>query len=528
MAEPFELPVRTTAPIREDISRRNISKSENAGTPVTPPTRYISSTYSTPGSTFGQEQDAIILELNSRYIKAGIEGESYPQCRYNFTPSVAKRVGDYRQYLPNYVRPKESLDTWGEGYELWRNDIRGLSLGLLSDNMERAIREINNKHLLVDAGIARLVLVVPSLLPHPVLSSVLQTLFERWPYSSITLLPTATTTLIAAGLRSGLVVDFDWEETVVTAVYEYREVRSFRTTRATKMTNKNVATWIKESLQPEDRFDLEIVEEVLKRMGENICTTDPDHDDERALQEDDVVIDWPTDSFSRPISFSKRGMQAQIAETMLGREGESYPDDEELPLQRIIYNTLLAAPPDIRGICISRIVFTGDGSENQGLVSAVLKSFTTLVEHRGWNGVQGSRSRAVRSTGPVEAKPAGDSGLAQTKPRSADAKHDDVQLSKDKLAEERYLREKAKHTQPVVHGSVRQVESLGPWCGASLITALRVKSFVEIQRDRFLAHGLGGASRELDVSVVPQQGRGPLSTRSKAGERTSWTLSGWG
>lgn len=526
MAEPFDLPVRTTVPAREDVSRRNISKSENAAAPVTPPARYISSTYSTPGSTFGQEQDAIIIELNSRYIKAGIEGETYPQCRYNFTPSVAKRVGDYRQYLPDHVRAKGSLDTWGEGYELWKNDIRGMSLGLLSDNLERAVRELNNKHLLVDAGIARLILVVPSLLPHPVLSTVLQTLFERWTYPSITLLPTATTTLIAAGLRSGLVVDMDWEETVVTAVYEYREVRSSRTTRAMKMMTRNAASWMKESLQPEDRFDLELVEEVLKRMGEHVCTEDTSQDeDKETLPEDDVVVDWPTDSFSRPVSFSKSGMRAQMMETMLGRQGESYPDDEELPLHRVIYNTLLAVPPDIRGICISRIVFTGDGSENKGMVSAVLKSFTTLLEDRGWNGIQGLRSRVGSSS---QAKRPEYSQLAQYRAKAADAKHDDTLLSEKSLAEERYLLEKAKHMQPVVHGSVRQVESLGAWCGASLITALRVKSFVEIQRDRFLAQGLGGASRELDVSVVPQQGRGPLSTRSKAGERTSWTLSGWG
>lgn len=520
MAEPSESLSRTTFQVRDDLARRHISKSGNAATPVTPPTRYISSTYSTPGSTFGQEQDAVILELNSRYIKAGIEGESYPQCRYNLIPLAAKRVDDYRQHLPSYVHPKEDLERWGDGYEFWKNDVKNMDLGLLSDNLERAVREINNKHLLVDAGTARLVLVVPSLLPHPVLATVLQTIFERWAYPSITLLPTPATALVAAGLRSGILVDIGWEETVVTTTYEYREVKSHRTTRAMKMVSKNVAAWMKKSLQATDRFDLEFIEEILRRIGEYICTDDTSEDrDQDSPPNDNTVIDWPTDNFSRPIAFSKHSLQTQMVDSLLGKDSEIYPDDEELPLQQVIYNALLAVSPDIRAICISRIVFTGNGSENKALVSKILKSFTKLLEGRGWTGIQGKKLRAKR---------AGLSELAQARAEPADAKHDDMLLSETALAEERHLREKAKHFPPVVHGAVRQVESLGSWSGASLITALKVKSFVEVQRDRFLAQGLGGAARELDVSVVPQQGRGVLPSRTKPGERTSWTLSGWG
>lgn len=394
-----------------------------------------------------------------------------------------------------------------------------MNLGLLSDNLERAIREINNKHLLVDAGTARMVLVVPSLLPHPVLAMVLQTIFERWAYPSITLLPVPATTLIAAGLRSGVVVDIDWEETVVTVVYEYREVKSYRTTRAMKLVTKNVAAWVKKSLQIEDRFDLEFIEEVLRRMGEYVCLGDySEEQDQESLPDDDVMIDWPTDKFSRPLLLSRREMRAQIVESLLGNDGEVYPDDEELPLQRVIHRALLGVPSDIRGICISRMVFTGDGSENKALVSLVLKSFIKLLETRGWTSVQGRKLKAKR---------AALAELAQGR-APADAKHDDSVLSEALLAEERHLREKAKHAQLVMHGTVRQIESLGPWSGASLMTALKVKSLVEVQRDRFLTQGLGGAVRELDVSVVPQQGRGPLTSRSKAGERTSWTLSGWG
>ncbi|KAK5095187.1 hypothetical protein LTR70_003655 [Exophiala xenobiotica] len=502
---------------KDSISRRGLSTSENAATPVTPPARYISSSFSTPGSTYGKEEDAVIIELSQRCLKAGIEGESHPQCRYDFKPTNAKRLGDYRQWLPSYTKPRESLDGWGEGYALWENDLKDFDLGLLGDKLERAVQEVYNKHLLVDAGNARLVLVVPSLLPHPVLCTILQTLFERWAYASITLLPTPATVVVSAGLRSGLVVDIGWEETVVTVVYEYREVRSQRSTRAMKLLTKNFAAWAKTMLSPDHRFDLETVESFLKRVGMRVLR---DVNEGTTTQADgQLQVEWPTATFTQPVVFSKREIGENITQTLLGEESETPPDDEETPLHQLIYNALLLLPADTRGICIARILFSGEGLENTGLLAVILKAFSDLLERRGWTEVQGQKLRKKRE---------GLSELAQLRTQPADARHDNIILSDKTIPEERYLREKAKHVQPTAQGTVRQVDSLGSWAGASLLTTLKVKSFVEIQRDRFLSNGLTGASRDFDTSVVPQQQGSTLGMRPKAGERTSWTLSGWG
>lgn len=523
MAEPLQSPTKGNSSLpKDEIHRRGLSKSENAATPITPPARYISSNFSTPGSTYGKEEDTIIIELSSRYLKAGIEGESHPQCRYNFQPSYAKRLGDYRQWLPGYTPPKESLGTWGEGYELWRNDLKNVDLGLLGDKLERAVRDLYNKHLLVDAGNARLVLVVPSLLPHPVLETILHALFERWAYPSITLLPVPASSLISAGLRSGLVVDIGWEETVITAIYEYREVRVHRSTRAMKTLTKNFVEWAHSILEPDCRLDLETVEDFLAKAAPLMFskeTNSSDSDDGSIAPESDKIsLEWPTNTFTRPIEFSRSELEANLRETLLGGNHDHYPDDEELPLHILIYNALLRLPPDIRGICVSRMVFVGEGSDTFELQSPILTAFSHLLNTKGWTEVQGQRVK----------KREGLSELAQTRTQPADVKHDDIIWSEKVAAEERHVREKIKHTQPPVRGVVRQVETLGPWVGASLLTALKIKSFVEIQRDRFLSHGLNGASKELEISVVPQQRMSTMGIRPKAGERTSWTLSGWG
>jgi len=501
---------------KDGISRRGLSRSENASTPVTPPARYIPSNFSTPGSTYGKEEDAVIIELSPRYLKAGIEGESHSQCRYDFKPASAKRLGDYRQWLPGHTKSKESFERWGEGYVLWKNELKDVDLGLVGDKLERAVQEIYNKHLLVDAGNARLVLVVPSLLPHPVLSTTLQTLFERWTFSSITLLPTPATALVSAGLRSGLVVDLGWEETVVTAVYEYREVRSHRSTRAMRMFTKDFAAWAKTVLSPDHQLDLETVENFLTRVGAHVLG-DPDRETS-TTSTGQFQIEWPTATFTRPVTFSQDELRGNLTQTLFGKEQELHPDDEEIPLHQLIYNVLLLLPADIRGMCISRIVFIGDGSEHTGIPTLILKAFSELLERRGWSEVRGQK-HGKNSEGLSE--------LAQERSRPADARHDDIILSDKAIPEERYLRDKVKHNQAPVHSVVRQVDTMGSWAGASLLTTLKVKSFVEVQRDRFLSHGLAGASKDFDISVIPQQRASTLGMRSKAGERTSWTLSGW-
>jgi hypothetical protein len=79
-----------------------------------------------------------------------------------------------------------------------------------------------------------------------------------------------------------------------------------------------------------------------------------------------------------------------------------------------------------------------------------------------------------------------------------------------------------------VGGVIRGVETLGAWAGASLVAQQRVKGIVEIERERYLQHGLQGASREKEISVVQQrQSMGPGLAKGAGSERASWTLGVW-
>src|SRR4051812_20361714 len=85
--------------------------------------------------------------------------------------------------------------------------------------------------MLIDSRPRRLVWILPSALPIPLLSAVLDSVFTRFQPPTVSLLSSPLALVVGAGVRSALVVDLGWSETVVTGIYEYREVAARRSIR---------------------------------------------------------------------------------------------------------------------------------------------------------------------------------------------------------------------------------------------------------------------------------------------------------
>ncbi len=441
--------------------------------------------------------------------------------------------------MPGFKRRREDVAPKSAGYELWSNELKDVDLGLLEDKLERAVREAYNKHLLVDAGSARLVLVLPSLVPHPVLSAVLTLLFERWKYSTITLLPAPTMAIAGAGLRSGLVVDIGWEETVITAIYEYREVRVRRSVRAVKALTVKIGALLDTIRKGQDEafrdallLDFDFVEEFVDRAG--ACHALLPLDEEELSKQTQAMtlegtpstestnnigaalsIDWPTDASSRPVSVPLEALHRACLDTLIAPKAEEHPDDHEQSVSQILYKTLLDLSTDVRSICMARVVFTGPGGIVAGLSQRILNTTKSIIREHGWTPVRGKNFKSIRS---------GLAELAQARATPTDAQHDVAPPGIGDFVEDRLFKQKAKDAIPQLPAALRQVDTLGPWAGASLIATLKAKSLVEIERERFLSHGLAGAHRDVDTSILHQQ----RTTATKGNEKVSWTLAGWG
>ena len=487
-------------------------------------------------------------------------------------------------------RTRQRIDLWGADHELWRMDVRGLDMGLVGDKIERAVREAITKHLLIDMKGKRLVVVLPSLMPHSLLNKVLGTLFATFQNPNITLLSPPILTTAVAGLRSGLVVDVGWRETVVTGIYEYREVHGQRTTRAMRMVTLEMARLLERqdteqgndprrpTVESEEEakdglvaVDLEQAEEVTTRMAwcrsRSVPVTGPpipqglrgklgsiaEEEQETSTgssdPEENTIISIPSPSSPRlgiqlPFSVLSSPVETALLADSLQRH---QLDDHDQPIHKLIYQSLLSLPPDVRAVCMSRIIFTGGGSNIIGLKARLLDEVAALVEARGWDPVEGKaaderrgrlrENREKRAIDEKKRKLREVSGNRQsTKILDNDTETKTQTLPEESTPtpaslapqvsdpiEDKIRREQNKETKPTVFGVIRGVHSLGAWAGASLLVSLRIKGVVEIDRDAFLQHGMAGARRDAEASAAPQKGM----SRPSMGSASGWTLGPW-
>lgn len=530
--------------------------------PHTPPQqqRSIHSPYGTsssPSSSFRHEEDAVVFELGSRWLRAGFEGESAPLCAVGFGPEEKRRVGDYRVWLrnggegengPRRKRAKK-IEEWASEHELWKMDLRDIDIGLIEDKIERCIREVYNKYLLTDAGSSRMVLVLPSVMPHPLLSSILSTIFNRWRYPSITLLSSATMAAVAAGLRTALVVDIGWAETTVTGLYEYREIHSKRSTRAVKLLMQEMGKLLSrlergdcneesESEGDEISVSFEFCEEVVTRLAwckprksndtdQSVSvageTDDSGHEGDVANTHISIPLSLNSTSCNAEVPFSKF---ADPVERSFFANGISSCDldDEEKPLDALLYDTLLALPPDVRGSCMPRIVFTGGGSNIPGIRKRILQDLGFIIKRHGWSSIRGKIVEQRTKLQGLNINPQQPTPESPSETKSDTGGPSDSGLD---FVEEKLIRNN-KDAKPHIHGVLREVESLGAWAGGSLVTSLKARGLVEIERERFLQHGLAGASRELDAPVSERRSGLGTGLSRTGGDRSSWTLGAWG
>jgi actin-related protein len=418
-------------------------------------------------------------------------------------------------------------------------------------------------------------LVIPSALPRSLLSTILDSLFSHFQPPTISLMSAPVLTTVAAGVRAALVVDIGWAETVVSGVYEYREVQCKRSIRATKLYGEEMFKMLVEAIGPtalneessgsksgyemRETLSFEECEEINIRMGwcqpakKLVSKATPSgltpvkEEDElrssmmslqiRGAGKADPITSIPLLSTTPPrtlrIPCSKLAEPCEIALFGAGRQLEDF-DEEELPLHLLVYRSLLQLPVDLRSMCMARIVFVGGGSNILGLKERVMDEVAALIENLGWDPVRGKaveqyhsnaklqNRRRQSSNGPIEVPNiAGTTFVPKTIAALVEQEPDPI--------EDQLKREASKGRKPVDLGFLRAIESLGAWSGGSLLSQLKIPTISIVDREQWLQHGAAGASREIDINMnAKRQSMGPAAFKAGAGDRTSWTLGLWG
>jgi actin-related protein len=424
-------------------------------------------------------------------------------------------------------------------------------------------------------------LVLPSTLPLPLLSTTLDTLFNNFQPPTISLMSAPVLTTVAAGLRAALVVDIGWAETLVTSVYEYREVQCRRSIRATRLlaqeTLRVIWTALKQKRQQQkdiesyrdetthqDAISFEECEEIVARLGWcKPSSEEPEFMDaleglppvreeevETALASLNISNDGG-DMIPVPLSSSSPPTTLQLPFSVFAEPCERAffadgidtieLDDEELPLHLLIYRSLLHLPVDVRSVCMARVIFTGGGSNIVGLKSRIVNEVCGLIQDRGWDPVRGKaveqpqasiRKRLNRSRqsngGPTEARQIEPNNSANTEDSITGGQAAFEAQEADPI-EEQIRREARNGDRQTAQGTLRAVESLGAWGGGSLLSLFKTPAVSLVEREQWLQHGVAGASKQSELPTINQrQSIGPSGLRAGLGDRSNWTLGPWG
>lgn len=427
------------------------------------------------------------------------------------------------------------------------------------------------RHLAVEPRSRRVLLVLPPALPHALLSTILATLFSNFQCPNITILSSPVLNTIAAGVRSSLVIDIGWSETVITGVFEFREIQCRRSVRAGKMLLQEMAKVLAREVEKirENNgtaknhgihITFEETEEVLTRFA--WCRGLKEAENYQAhMEEDQPAIFKPANGETEHESLESTGatvslpLQSTEPPTVLHKPFDYFanpvetvffkqeslnggtPDDEELPLGSLAYKALSSLPIDARAVCMSRIIMTGGYSHIPGLKRRILDEVARFVEERGWEKVpkQVEKSKSSASglarTSPVTQQPVSADVLSEPEANSGSVDATALSQGLEELDIDPITRElngvKAKGAKPFPHGSIRGIESLGAWAGASILAGLKIKGIVEVEKDKFLQHGLWGAGRGVHSSVETRKSSMASGTTKGAGNRSSWNLGAW-
>ncbi|KAF2227365.1 hypothetical protein BDZ85DRAFT_254197 [Elsinoe ampelina] len=462
---------------------------QGPGTPGSPHTpllsRSLSSQFGSPGS-YRVEDELVIYEVGARSLSIGFAGDPAPRAVWTFGPDSGRRAGDYGGLDPSGTIRQDALN-----YELWDHDLSNTDLKIVEDKLERALRVLHSKYLMLDLKNRNANLVLPPCLPNPLVELVLKSIFTgvNAP-KSVYLLSKPVMAVVGAGLRSALVVDIGWHETTVTAVYEYREVVQKRTNRAGKRIAWETGRMLR-SVTQSSIHSFGTIDEICRRYlwcrpsgGDQ--SADDGHTREVSLRLESQ--DTTTLPFAR---------LADPVENSLLTPSDDFKtsDDHDRSLPSLIWSSLLSLPVDVRTICVSRIVVMGESGRLPGLKARLLHDLELIISRRAWNPVldHGSRkggvARALVKPVVADEENAADEEHSDAFRQAVGNVMNDADDERDEITE-RLERQNVKSRPPCISKSVRSVESLEAWAGASLTGHLKVEGRTQIMKDDFLKQGM--------------------------------------
>ncbi|KAL7009931.1 Arp2/3 complex subunit, actin nucleation center [Cystobasidiomycetes sp. EMM_F5] len=321
-------------------------------------------------------QTPIVLDQGTGFVKCGHAGQNFPEFTF---PSIVGRpilraeerganalpadlgdiiVGDeasqYRSML-QITQPLEHgiVTNWDDMMELWNYTFF--------------------KKLRTDTRGQKILLTEPPMNPTRNRERMCQIMFESYGFDSVYVAIQAVLTLYAQGLSTGVVVDSGDGVTHIVPVYEGFALPHL--TKRLDVAGRDVTRYlIKLLLLRGYAFNRTADFETVRQIKEKLCYVSYDLELDKKLAEETTVL---VESYKLPDGREiKVGQERYEASECLFQP--HLIDVEQPGMGEMLFNTVQAAPVDVRADLYSHIVLSGGSSMYPGLPSRLEKELKQL------------------------------------------------------------------------------------------------------------------------------------------------------
>lgn len=324
--------------------------------------------------------EPIVVDNGTGFVKCGYGGSNFPA---HVFPSIIGRpilraeerssstetqnisdimVGDlasqYRSYL-QLTQPMEHgiVKNWDDMKLLWDYTF--------------------NDKLKVDTRGRKILLTEPPMNPTKNREKMVEVMFEDYGFGGVYVAIQAVLTLYAQGLQTGVVVDSGDGVTHIVPVYDGFSLPHL--TRRLDVAGRDVTRYlIKLLLMRGYAFNRTADFETVRQIKEKLCYTSYDLDlDKRLSEETTVLVENYTLPDGRVIKVGSERFEAP--ECMFQ---PALVDVEQPGMAEMLFNTIQAAPVDVRSELYKHVVLSGGSSMYPGLPSRLEKEMKQLYLSR--------------------------------------------------------------------------------------------------------------------------------------------------
>lgn len=337
----------------------------------------------------------VILEIGNRIVRAGVAGRNTPACEIH-VESVWSDLPQMKNYQNSHlyaslwsIREISGEKHWQDGTENEPWYIKD-PIKRMESVLEAILRQAFNEELLVDPRTQRIAIVENPFWPNQIRKSIVKVLFKHLHVLSVVFIPSPVLDLIAAGLRSGIVVDIGWEETTVHPVYDLRHLitESRSSVRGSKLLFDETKELLQNALNSQVSGQEVTFNDTQKAVA-GALYAGTDNPVGAAVR---MVV--PGSSNTPPIAktrtfelqcgttlqVSNKVLQSAVTSTLLSSSPN--PDDNELSIPLLISNVIEHLSHDVRGTTQSTIVFVGSATRIPGLQSKILSELRRILRKK--------------------------------------------------------------------------------------------------------------------------------------------------